>query len=625
MCGIAGIWDPIDPPNPKILEKMAKPLIKRGPDDFGYFVQNNFGFIHRRLSIIDIKGGRQPIFNEDRSLAIIFNGEIYDYQNLRQALIDKGHRFQTSTDTEVLIHMYEEYGPGLLERINGMFAFVIFHADSGELFLARDRFGQKPLFFGVKGGRFAFASGPQSLRHLSWIDTQIDLSAINDYLEFQYIPTPRSIYKGVQKLPPGSFAIWNGKGLQIQTYWSPKVCSDYDGTYTQAQEEIQGKVSKAVGRRLVADVPVGMFLSGGIDSSIICAVAQRQLNESALTFSIGFSEKKYDERNYSKLVAEHLGTQHHFLEVKPDDFDYLEKVVEAYEEPFCDASMLPTTLLSSFTRQHVPVALSGDGADELFGGYKRYRVMHFFHRLSKVPRSLRKKVCELLLKVIPTKAEERTFQNQVRRVIEILDKDGMEQYLSLISRSPPRMKSKLFGERFEGQVQAASSVSVIEDLVADKGTKLLVDTIMETDLKSYLNDDILTKVDRASMAHSLEVRSPFLDFEVAQLAMSLPYEWKQRGTSNKKILVDSFRNLLPPLIFRRSKMGFGVPIAKWLRNEWFTKTQSLLLEGRLVKENYLKNDSVSSLLNSHYEKKGDFSYLLFALIILELWLGQAKP
>ena len=619
MCGIAGIIDPTTPPDHELLERMAQPLRKRGPDDFGYFLQNSVGLVHTRLSIIDIEGGRQPIFNEDNSLAITFNGEIYDFKNLREQLIAKGHRFRTVTDTEVLLHLYEDYGPELLRLVNGMFAFAICHVASGKLFMARDRFGQKPLFYAQSNGRFAFASGPSSLKQLSWIDTSIDTLAVHDYLEYQYVPTPRCIYRGMHKLPPGHFALWNDNQLSITPYWIPTITSDYNQGYKTAQSELKTKLTEAVHKRLVADVSVGLFLSGGMDSSVICALAQRQSGSPALSFSIGFPEKKYDERGYADLVARHIGTKHHFLEVIPNDFEQFFQIVYDYEEPFCDASMLPSTLLARFTRQHVKVALSGDGADELFGGYYRYRVMDLCRFLKYCPKFVRSNVCKTILGLVPRPKEERTFLGHVQRLLKLCDVEELDRYLKLISRFPHELKLRIYGERMKDDYPLRNSVKFLQDCHPKRITQCVADRIMEIDLRSYLCDDILTKVDRASMAHGLEVRSPFLDVAVAEMAMTLPYHWKQQGRLRKRILTDTFSNTLPSAIFTRAKMGFGVPIARWLRQEWYSHAASLLIDGHLVNNRYIQKWEMTRLLETHRAGNADYSYAIFALMVLEIW------
>ncbi len=622
MCGIAGIIDPLTPPSDALLDAMSAPLENRGPDYGDTFRKGDVGLAHRRLSIIDLGGGGQPMGNEDNTLIITFNGEIYDYDILRDELKDKGHKFRTNSDTEVLIHLYEEHGAAMLQRINGMFAFALYDLKDNTLFVARDRFGQKPFFYAHASRRFGFASGPASLRPLSWVDQSIDTSAIHDYLELQYIPTPRSIYTGIRKLPPGCYGIFREDRFTITQYWRPEVrAASQQGSYSDAVDSVRQTLDLAVTRRLVADVRVGLFLSGGMDSSIIAAIAQQHLRTPAHTFSIGFPERKYDERDYAAKVAAHVGTKHHFLEVSPDDFGYLTNVVAAYEEPFCDASLLPTALLSRFTEQHVKVALSGDGADELFGGYYRYRVMHVLRYLSICPKSLRHGVSRCLLSILPPKVEERTFWGRIRRLVEISDVDGLERYMKVISRCPGGLKESLYGDRMKATPPHTGSIEFLRGLIPG-GEISTADTIMELDLKSYLNDDILVKVDRASMAYGLEVRSPFLDVNVAEMAMGLPYHWKQRGRRRKRILADAFRDLLPREIFDRPKMGFGVPIARWLRKEWRDQVRALLLDGEIVGQGYFLRERIEDLIAAHVDMRADYSYLLFALVVLEVWMRE---
>ena len=619
MCGIAGIFNPERPPSIELLAAMAVSLVKRGPDDGGTAVHAAVGLVHRRLSVIDLAGGRQPLYNEDRTLALVFNGEIYDYAALRQRLIRNGHTLKTETDSEVLLHLYEERGPAMLDELNGMFAFAIVHVDSGHIFLARDRLGQKPLFYAQEGCRFAFASGPASLRVVDWVDTRVDGAAVHDYLEYQYIPSPRTIYCGVHKMPAAHYALWDGVSLTMTRYWEPSITSDFRGDYGAACEAVRERLQAAVHRRLVADVPVGLFLSGGVDSSLICALAD-QAGTRTQTFSIGFPEKKYDERAYAEMVACHLSTDHHFLEVAPNDFSHLERIVGDFEEPFCDASMLPMSLLSRFTREHVTVALSGDAADELFGGYYRYRIMKLCRCLALVPRAMRRSVGRAMRRMLPPKTEERTFFGRLQRLLEIAEEDGIDRYLRLISRCPSPLKQSLYGPRLL-ETEWPASVSFLEG--HDPGPpKALIDRIMEIDLKTYLCDDILVKVDRASMAYGLEVRSPFLDPDVVELALALPDHWKQQGMTRKRILMDTFRDLLPAEIFSRGKMGFGVPIARWLRSDWRDQTQALLTEGRLVNDGFFDRSRLQWLIDEHGANRADYSYAIFALMVLELWMNN---
>ncbi len=619
MCGIAGTINTEVAPTPELLRRMAAPMVSRGPDDEGMLIRNGIGLIHRRLSIIDLAGGHQPILNEDESLAIICNGEIYDFRELRSQLEAKGHRFRTHSDSEVILHLYEEKGETCLGELNGMFAFVIAHLDSNKLFFARDRFGQKPFFYAMQTGSFAFASGPASFKALDWVNRDLDPTAIHDYLEYQCIPCPRSIYKGVKKLQPGHFGVWDNGRLTLSPYWQPKLTASFNGSYGEALGAVRETLGRAVKRRLVADVPLGTFLSGGMDSSLISALAVQQGIDNLSTFSIGFPDKKYDERHFAQQVADHLGSNHHFLEVHPADFDHLATVVRYYEEPFSDASMLPTALLSAFTRQHITVALSGDAADELFGGYYRYRVMHYCKLLAVVPVALRSTVKRLLLAMLPPKIEERTFWGRIRRLVELSDLDALEQYLQLISRFPDPLRRAIYNDDMTKALTGYRGIAVLESHFRNRGH--LVNGIMELECRTYLPDDILVKVDRASMAHGLEVRSPFLDPEVAELALSLPYSFKQFGKRRKKILHDAFEPLLPPGIFTRPKMGFGLPVARWLRHEWEAPARELLLDGRLV-QTFFRREKLGQMLDQHLACQADYSYPLFALIVLELWLRE---
>lgn len=622
MCGIAGLYDPIDPPDEGRLAAMCASMERRGPDDFGCLCRGAVGLGHRRLSIIDLDGGRQPILNEDETLAVICNGEIYDHQRHIDELRAHGHTFRTRSDTEVLLHLYEEHGPDLLPRINGMFAFAIVHLDSGQIFLARDRLGQKPLFFAYTNQRFAFASGPAALAALPWVDLGLDTRSLDAYCEFQCIPAPRTIYRGVHKLAPGHRAFWTTGHLAHERYFSPEVGQEPVGDYRETCNELRKRLNAAVRRRLVADVPLGFFLSGGLDSSLICALAKQFHKGPMHTFSIGFPDPRYDERKFAQLVADDLDTEHHFLQVNPENFDHLQRIVTDFEEPFADSSMLPTWLLSEFTRQHVTVALSGDGADELFGGYYRYRVMHLYERLNRLPMGLRRSLRGAMLKVLPRHTDERTISGRLRRLANVLDVEGLARYRRLVSRYPRELKEETYGRRMRDELDSGDTLVEVE-LAVNLHEAALVDKVVEHDLRCYLPDDILVKVDRASMGHSLEVRSPFLDPGVVELALGLPYDWKQRGARRKVILAETFGDVLPDVVYRRPKMGFGVPVHAWLRGSWARPARELLLDGQLQGQSLMQRQGLEAMLDRHVAGRADHSYALFALLMLELWLrGQ---
>ena len=624
MCGIAGLIDVESPPSNESLTRMAAAMTCRGPDDEGILVKGSVGLAHRRLSIIDLEGGHQPILNEDESLAIVCNGEIYNFKELKDELQTKGHHFRTASDSEVILHLYEEENDYCLDRLNGMFAFAIADFEKGSLFIARDRLGQKPLFYAVSEDRFCFASGPAALARVPWVDSTLDFTAIHDYLEYQYIPRPRSIFRGMRKLAPGHSLRWEigGNGSDISPYWSPALLPGYGGSLNDAAAEVEDRLRSSVSRRLMADVPLGAFLSGGMDSSIICALAQQSLQAAGAaplkTFSIGFPIAKYDEREYAETVAGHLGTDHHFLEVNPAEFAHLERVVESFEEPFADAYMLPTWMLSQFTKNHVTVALSGDGADELFGGYYRYRVMHLSRLLVLAPRSLRAGIRKGLLAILPPKTEERTFWGRLRRLVELLDLDGLDRYLAIISRFPDALRRSIYTDTMLDAVKSHDGRHFLAAHCPEEG--MMIDRIMELDCRTYMPEDILVKVDRASMAHGLEVRSPFLDPHVAEFALALPCHLKQKGRQRKRVLTQAFRDQLPPAIFTRPKMGFGLPVAHWLRSDWRQPVQDILFAGHL--DDIIRRERLEWLMRQHIDRRADYSYGLFALTVLALWLEK---
>ncbi|OPZ25475.1 MAG: Asparagine synthetase (glutamine-hydrolyzing) 1 [Lentisphaerae bacterium ADurb.BinA184] len=623
MCGIAGIHDPEQAPGPDLLARLSAALACRGPDDEGTLARGPLGLVHRRLSIIDVEGGHQPILNEDASLALVCNGEIYNYRELRERLAARGHRFRTQGDSEVILHLYEERGAACLHDLGGMFAFAVAHLDSGELFLARDRFGEKPLFYAWSGPRFAFASGPAALAVLPWVETALDCRALHHYLEFNCIPHPLSVHCGIRKLPPGHVGVWHPEGcLGIERWWRPQPPAPFAGPYSEAVAETRRRLEESVRRQLVADVPVGTFLSGGMDSTIVSALAARAVAPARLhTFSIGFPEHAYDERGFAELAARGIGSQHHFLEVRPDSLDDLATVVAAFEEPFADASMLPTARLARFARQHVKVVLGGDGADELFGGYYRHRVIRLFEAVDWLPPPLRRALAAVGRR-LPAGRDERTAVARLRRLLDIADHDGLARYLRLISRFPSAARRALYGP---AMLEGAGDADGLEILAphAPSGRRP-VDTVMLLDLETYLPDDILVKLDRASMACALEVRAPFLDPEVAGLALSLPYGFKQRGRRRKRILQDAFRDLVPREILFRPKMGFGLPVAAWLRGGWLAPARDALLGGVLPPDLF-RRDGLERLLDDHAAARADHSYPLFALLVLSLWLRERRP
>jgi asparagine synthase (glutamine-hydrolysing) len=631
MCGIAGIINNSDKRVEEIIHKMTDAIAYRGPDDSGYLIDDNVALGHRRLSIIDLKNGHQPMFNADKSIAVVFNGEIYNHNELRAVLEQDGYKFKTRCDTEVIVQLYNKYGKDCVKELNGMFAFCIYDLRNGKLLLARDRMGQKPLFYYHNEKQLIFCSELSGLKQNPDIPREYNYQSIHDYLSLQYIPSPNTVYQKILKLPPAhlmEFDITTGH-IKLEAYWkvdfSPSAKTS-TLSFSNAKMQLRELVTKSVKRRLMSDVPYGSFLSGGLDSSIITGIMTELCDHPVKAFTIGFNESSYDERAYAEVVAQafnrnsKIPLEYYVKVINSQDFDILKKLVRNCGEPYSDASILPTYFLSEFTRKHVTVALSGDGADELFAGYERYLLMRYSKYSDFIPLHLRKLFFGLPAKLIPNKGD-RSFVGRLQRTLHSIASPTDKRYINIISRFNEILKSTLYGERF-ANFNFCPSSEVISSIYNNTSAAHNVEKIMETDLQSYLPGDILTKVDIASMACSLEVRCPFMDHEVVEFATSLPLKFKQRRISRKHVLKQAFADLIPAEILNRSKKGFGVPLHKWFRGAWREQLQEHLLEGKLIKDDFFRKDAVEKLLNSHLAGKNDHSYPLWSLLILELFLEQ---
>ncbi len=630
MCGICGIFN-IDGSDldEGVLRSMNDIQAHRGPDGEGTWNGGNVGLAHRRLSIIDLSAGAQPMCNEDSTVFITYNGEIYNHRELRKMLEGKGHIFKTSCDTEVILHLYEEHGKNCVDLLLGMFAFAIFDTRNKSLLLARDRMGQKPLVYFIlkspegQPAALVFSSEIQSLKAHPKMPREINPQSLHDYLTLQYVPSPDTIYKNVRKLPPGHVLDIGQEepNLRISQYWRCNFSQKLDMSFEDASAKLRMLLEDAARKRLMADVPLGAFLSGGIDSTVVVAMMKKFSLMPIKTFTIGFDEQKYDERSFALVAAGALDTEHRQKVVNPADFNILEKLVSHYGEPFSDASMLPTFLLSQFTAEHVKVALSGDGADEIFAGYYRYLVMKYARIADFIPHPLRKAMFGILASPLPPKTEERTFLGRARRILEVLSSSTQRRYLDTISRFDEKAKISVYSRDF-ANLALQDTQRIFDEIASSLSAENPVEKVMETDLLTYLPGDILTKVDIASMANSLEVRSPFMDHRVVEFAASMPLSFKQNGTNRKHILIESFRQDIPEKLRERGKMGFGVPIARWLRNEWKDIAREKLLDGIAVKNGLLNREAVGSMLDSHCQLKSDSSYSLWSLLVLETWLEQ---
>jgi len=595
-------------------------MVHRGPDSEGLFVTNGAALGMRRLAIIDLVTGEQPVFNEDKSVAVILNGEIYNYRELRAGLEKLGHSFRSASDTEVLPHLYEEHGAEMVRELNGMFAFALWDAKRRRLLVARDRFGEKPLYWGVFDNTLLFASEPKVLLAHPAVKPTLNLQALRQYLSFDYVPAPLSIYQGIQKLPAAHILTLEDGRITIEPYW----CLSYKTSQpvpseTEAADQLQDLLADSVRMRLVSDVPLGVLLSGGVDSSTIAALAVRASSEPVKTFSISFAESSFDESAYARSVAKFLGTDHHEERLSANLAANLVGEIGAWmDEPFSDPSLVPTYLLSRFTRKHVTVALGGDGGDELFAGYPMYAGHRWAEIYNKVPAPLRTGVIEPLVRLLPVKTKNLSLDYKALRFVTGAKYDTVARHhIWFGSFTPDEQEQLLTADALQ---QTESDVyREARQIVEQCDNHDTVTRMQSLDTRLYLAEDILTKVDRASMAVSLEVRAPFLDPRVAEYAASLPGNYKLRGHKTKYILKKAVHELLPPFVTRRGKKGFGVPVAEWLKFKLRPLARDLLSPERVRRAGVFNPEYVSRLQDEHERGVANHRKLLWTLLMFELW------
>ena len=617
MCGICGLvsLDGATTPDPAALAAMNETLLHRGPDSDGSLIDGPCGLAMRRLSIIDLAGGDQPIGNEDGRIQVIQNGEIYNYRELMEELRGRGHTFATHSDTEVLVHLYEERGPSFVEALRGMFAIAIWDARHGRLVLARDRFGIKPLYYRVAGGQLSFASELKALLRQPGFSREIDPSALEAFLSFNSIPAPLTIFSEARKLPAGHTLVAERGEVEIHRYARPTpVPSDEvrDEGDEALAEELRGRLRDSVRAHLVSDVPVGVLLSGGIDSAALTALAAAESGYRVSTFSIGFEEQSFSELELARLVAKRYGTDHHELILRPDAVDLLPRLVEAFDEPFGDSSALPTYLVSQLAADTVKVVLSGEGGDELFGGYHTYVADRLAPRVGRVAPLLRP-----LVDLLPSSSEKVSFDYKAKRFVrgahlppverhhawkEIFSPDAQDELLSAPRTSDP---VDVYRARY-AETEGAQELARLQDL----------------DLGIYLVDDLLVKTDRASMAHSLEARVPFLDPVVAELALALETKQKVRGFSKKRLLRRAAAPLIPTEIIRGRKQGFSIPVAAWLRGDLAPFARDVLSPETIERQGYLDPTAVTRVLDDHTSGREDLSRQIWGLLNFTLWFDR---
>lgn len=619
MCGIAGkVMSPASGAVDRgLVERMCAALAHRGPDARGLHVDGRAGLGIQRLRVVDLHTGDQPIYNEDRSVAVVLNGEIYNFASLRDELRGRGHRFSTEGDTETIVHLYEEFGPACADRLHGMFAFALWDARRRRLVIARDRVGKKPLFYCHGRSGLSFASELRSLMQDTTIARDVDPRAVDCFLAYGYVPAPASIFSAVRKLPPAHTLVLEGGRVTLQRYWR----LDYSRKLRVADprelhEPIRDAIRAATRRRLVADVPVGAFLSGGIDSSAVVAAMAQIAPGPVRTFSIGFDRARFDERVHARRVAELFGTEHEEFVVRPDALRILPRLVRHYGEPFADASAIPSFHLSEMTRRHVTVALNGDGGDESFGGYSRYATNRLAASFDRIPAPLRRVGAALGGR---ERGELSSASRRAQRLLTTLADDPPGRYGHYVAWLHDRRRRELYAPEFAAATATSPVAAIIAAPWRAASGADVIDTMLEVDVETYLPGDLLVKVDIATMAHGLEARSPLLDHELMELAAAIPARFKVHGREKKWILREALREWLPDDILDRPKQGFTPPVGQWLREELRDHSREILLDPIALDRGYFAPGAVRALLDRHQSGRSDEAKPLWALLMLELW------
>ncbi|HQU81981.1 MAG TPA: asparagine synthase (glutamine-hydrolyzing) [Pyrinomonadaceae bacterium] len=620
MCGITGfISKEKNLPMAEradLLDKMCKIITHRGPDEQGTIVKDAAALGMRRLSIIDLKSGQQPIFDCSGNLAIVFNGEIYNYQQLKKDLEARGHRFKTNSDTETIVHAYEEFGADCVKYLRGMFAFAIYDFAGESLFIARDRVGKKPLFYAkTKAGNFVFGSELKTLLEHGEISKEIELSALDSYLTFGYVTEELCIFKDVHKLAPGHFLIYKNGEIRTEKYWDFEYSGETENkSEAEYIEILREKLKEAVKIRLISEVPLGAFLSGGVDSSSIVAMMSQISDAPVKTFSIGFNEDSFNELKFARVAAKHFNTEHHEFIVTPDLVEIVDELVWHFDEPFADSSALPTFMVSKMARDFVTVILSGDGGDELFAGYTRYVTDKKRSGFQNLPKFVRRNVLQKISENLPHGAKGKNFLYNTSL-------DAVERYIDSVSHFNNLNRSELYSAEFRAKLNGefGKGAKIYQEIADSVLSENATDKLLYLDSKTYLPSDILTKVDRMTMATSLEARVPLLDHELIEFVETIPPELKLKGTTTKYIFKKAMEGIVPNEILYREKQGFGVPIGEWINSQLKTRIHETLLEKKTLERGYFDEKYIKVLLDEHTRNRRDHSHSLWILWMLELW------
>ena len=614
MCGINGVFHYLEgAAGRELVARQAHAQRHRGPDDWDVWCEGPVALAQRRLSIVDLSaGGHQPMPNEDSSVWVTFNGELYNWPEMKPQLAARGHRFRGNSDTEMLLHLWEEKGPALLEDVRGMFAFALYDKKARRLMLARDRVGKKPLFYHDDGKRIVFASELKSLMLDPSVPREVDPSSVADFLTFQYVPSPQSIWQGIRKLPPGHRLIADEKGVRVERYWSLPVTADASIRPEEAVATLRGKLAEAVRVRLMSDVPLGAFLSGGIDSSAVVALMAQASSAKVKTFSIGFEEEDFSELAHARKVAQYIGTDHHELIVKPRALDLLPRLVWGLDEPFSDASMIPTYHVAEMARHHVTVALSGDGGDEAYAGYTTYAWARNYAKVDAIP--------GLLRRLLALPAGVLGADHPLGRKLHRMGMEVVDRHLEVMAHFPPRDLAAVLSPAYRDATRRHDVFRAARAIHARaKGAVGAVPALLYLDAMTYMTDDVLVKVDRTSMLNSLEVRAPLLDQQVLEYVATLPFDYKLRGDVTKWALKECVKPMLPPAILQRGKQGFGVPLERWFGADFGRLAREVLLDKRCRDRGWLDPKGVQHVLDGPGARDDRRARQVFTLVCLELW------
>ena len=620
MCGICGI---INHQRDRVVEQheiqaMCDAIIHRGPDEEGQYLNGPAGLGMRRLAIIDLSSGQQPIFNEDRTAAIVLNGEIYNHLELRRELEARGHLFRTHADTEVILHAWEEYGDSCPTYLNGMFAFAIWDERQQRLFIARDRLGKKPLYYYHDGHRLLFASEIKAILQVPGVPRDIDPQALDHFLTFEYIPAPLSIFRAIRKLPQGHWLKLQEGRLEVRRYWSLQYSAS-QRPEAELAEEFVALLRDAVKIRLMSEVPLGAFLSGGLDSSAVVAMMSQTAASGVKTFSIGFDNATYNELPYARAVARHFGSEHYEEIITPDAVRLTERIVRQLDEPLGDFSVFPTYMVSEMARKHVTVALSGDGGDELLGGYETYIAERMARRYSRLPRWLRQGLIEPVVGLLPPTEKKKGFINKSRRFIEGCRLPADLQHVRWMIFLQEAEKQLLYSQGLQEALAGRDPYDFIRSAFSASGSPVPLDQQEYVDIVTYLVDDIMVKVDRMSMAVSLECRAPFLDYRVVEFCASLPAHLRLNGKRSKYLLKTALTGILPAEILNRRKEGFSIPIKSWMKEELRPMMLDFLSPQALQRTGCFEPGHVERLVREHLEGRENHSHRLWALLMFQMW------